>query len=1195
MKKAIILILLLLLMIPNANGMRLVRTFADGTVELTGTPPEMGNVTGNLSLPRECYVLDAHLNLSISGTGCADNLSVGNKTIWAFGGKGLGRYGCQDSFSDGLAIASLAFPRPDVTKNFSVYLPKNCIVNAAQMQVTASGEEKYQQLFNNTGYLDYKNSAECVAGGGDVDADGYGDFVVGRANSSNSGSLTVIKGGDELSGARRMDFGNSTSDDYFGLSLAMTDLNGDGYDDIIVGAKANHTVAGTWGAVLVYFGGERMHNSSDHPGFAPDMVLRQGNGFFGTSVAKAGDVNGDGYDDLIVGAPNNSTGADAIGSAYVYFGGPQLDDIADVTIKGHFKNDFAGGSVDGIGDINGDGYDDLIVGAAGSIAAIPGRARIYLGGPAMDNVTDLELSEGSVYDAFGYSVSGAGDVNGDGIPDIIIGAPDNQTGGQAYIFYGGWPMSGKPDVLLTGDQTNDGFGFSVSGAGDQNQDGFDDVVVGAPWGADKTGSAYLCFGGSPMDSTKDIVFNGEAKNDKCGYSVSGCLDLNRDGRDDFIVGAVGYVNGHAYVYTHSGGVRGIIITLNGSHIFYWQSILNSTCPINWSWAVNYNKAKAPVDFTDAYGNDIVKLTYNVTTWSEGTVNISALDFIYNGTATTKDFSPVLNNFIQGYRGSQVVAGNLSVPLRLSGDETASLKIDAVNITLDDAPQAVSSIPESFMYRDSGRMLFNLRDYFRDDIDPAEALEYAILPIKNASVVNLSVLSNQYLFVDAFNGSANDGWAGVVSGRVVCTDTRGSRTMSNEFLVNVLNNSHAPIISSLPVLTADIGSEYTYQVMASDPASDPLRYSLVLMPKGMHIDPIQGNISWVPAYGGSFDICLAVAGGPDVTYQNFTIKVNRPPGFQSTPVPYATVGIEYVYNVSAIDPDNDHITYYLCSTIEGMRIDSQRVSWVPEAEGNFSVSILALDGRAAAYQNFTIEVFPPGQNLPPWFSSTPDLNAMVGMEWVYFARATDPDGDALTYTLVTEIPGMQFDPSTGLLKWTPLDSQVGRQNIMLRVSDGRGGVAEQNFTITVIEQELPAMTPRCNITEPLQGAIVRGHLVVKGVSNCGQRQGALVQVRVDGSDWGHAVGIETWIFEVDTLHLKNGMHRIEAIVIDGQNNSQIVSVDVRVNNNANSAPNGGRFPVWLTVALAVIILAIVVIVLLIARFRRKTVVLPNPSR
>ena len=151
---------------------------------------------------------------------------------------------------------------------------------------------------------------------------------------------------------------------------------------------------------------------------------------FGFSVSTAGDVNGDGYSDIIVGARSNDAGGTDAGRAYIYFGGTSIDNIADVIMTGEAAGDQFGISVSTAGDVNGDGYSDVIVGARSNDAggSNAGRSYIYFGGTSMDNTADVIMTGEAAFDNFGISVSTAGDVNGDGYSDVIVGAYFNDAG-----------------------------------------------------------------------------------------------------------------------------------------------------------------------------------------------------------------------------------------------------------------------------------------------------------------------------------------------------------------------------------------------------------------------------------------------------------------------------------------------------------------------------------------------------------------------------------------------------------------------------------------------------------------------------------------------------------------------------------------------------------------------------------------------
>ncbi len=393
----------------------------------------------------------------------------------------------------------------------------------------------------------YGNS---VSDAGDVNGDGYSDVIVGAYGmSSFQGRVFVYYGGATINITADLTITGEFTGDSFGTSVSSAgDANGDGYDDILIGASGFSTGSGK---VYLYLGGENIDGNADK-----FFNAENASDNFGISVNGCGDINGDGNSDIIAGANLSDINGVSSGRAYIYFNTMTGADIEDLTFTGFLANDQLGSSVSSAGDVNGDGYGDIIIGANGyNNGADQGRAYIYFGGSAMNNTADVILTGTSAGDEFGSTVSSAGDVNGDGFGDVIVGAPGYLTEqGRAYIYYGGSSMNSSADVILTGASSNDDFGFSVSDAGDVNGDGYSDVIAGAHGyiaGTDH-GSAYIYFGGASMNNTADVTLTGSAAGDNFGYSVSSAGDVDGDGYSDVIVGAYGYNaatnQGRAYIY-----------------------------------------------------------------------------------------------------------------------------------------------------------------------------------------------------------------------------------------------------------------------------------------------------------------------------------------------------------------------------------------------------------------------------------------------------------------------------------------------------------------------------------------------------------------------------------------------------------------------------------------------------------------------
>jgi cytohesin len=273
-----------------------------------------------------------------------------------------------------------------------------------------------------------------------------------------------------------------------------------------------------------------------------DLILSptsSGKGNFGWGFNIHGDVNRDGCDDLLVGAGwwNGNRGR-----AYLYFGGADMDGIPDQIYTGETAGDFLGDGGAALGDVNGDGYDDVIIGARG-YNNNDGRLYIFFGGIDMDKEPDVILDgEPGKTGAFSCNCLSVGDIDKDGYADVLVGACGyDRKRGRVYLYYGGEPMDSSADVVFDGERTDDFYGRNATIGQNVDGDGYKDILIGARTAPDGTrnGRVYLFYGGNrnQIDAVCDMTFTPPIGRPREFGSSLDIYDIDSDGYADVVIGA----------------------------------------------------------------------------------------------------------------------------------------------------------------------------------------------------------------------------------------------------------------------------------------------------------------------------------------------------------------------------------------------------------------------------------------------------------------------------------------------------------------------------------------------------------------------------------------------------------------------------------------------------------------------------------
>ena len=450
--------------------------------------------------------------------------------------------------------------------------------------------------------------------------------------------------------------------------------------------------------------------------------------------------------------------------------------------------------------------------------------------------------------------------------------------------------------------------------------------------------------------------------------------------------------------------------------------------------------------------------------------------------------------------SSAQVGNHNVALKVEDmiglSDTQSFTITVANV--NDPPQITS---EAITLATQGELYSYGMEV--SDPDPADTITYSLSVSPSGMTINPST---GLIFWTPCNSQVGDNDI-----TVVAADNDGFSNEQN-FIISVADINDPPQITSTAVTSATENQPYSYDINGHDPdRSDNITYSLPLSPSGMTINPSTGLILWTPcdSQTGDNDVSVMVEDQDGLFHvQSFTIPttdVNNPPNITSTAVTTATEDQSYSYEVDDYDPDkNDIHTYSLTTSPSDMTIDPNTglVSWTPSNShvGTNDVTVVVEDQNGLYdTQSFVITVL--DMNDPPQIISTAETTATVGATYSYDVEALDPDSpNTLTYSLTTSPEDMTIDPLTGLIQWTPYNSQEENQNVTVSVQDDAGLSDMQSYSITI-------------------EASVNKYAIIIGISDY-KYTGDLSYCDEDATSWYHhlvAQGYTCWVYGDSNPH------------------------------------------------------------------------------
>jgi hypothetical protein len=911
------------------------------------------------------------------------------------------------------------------------------------------------------------------------------------------------------------------------ISRNNGDLNGDGYDDLVIGYPFdNYDLRGR---VQILFGGEDMEERPDNSTVA-DVIIRGEMDYshMGSLVSILGDVNGDGIDDL--GMVAEGYHDSYYGRFYLFLGRSEWNysysgDEADGIVSGDNTAMSWGDSIEGVGDINGDGLDDIAIGDGFSSGSNPfcgkvfilfGRTGAWPDGGAVSGECDASYEGFSSYQYLGYDVCGPGDINGDGYADLATSSYANDTyTGAVYIVFGrasGWSkdvLISDCNVVICGEGPFDYFGVTFSGNGDLNADGLNDLVVsatGSDQGASGGGKVYVFNGRQTWPGCIDagsayLQIVGEVSNRALGYRVLIVPDINADGLADLLIGSSYYdcgaltYCGVVHLYYGDASLQGSLDASDSDASFIGESssdFLGDQIGIVGDLTGHgYQQVALTSPWNDEGASGAGKIYILGNGRNNDPLDISSMlvysDPDYSKIASVIDIGETAYIEVKGIDGNSTTRDIVFINMTANMSHSIPLKVSLMETGTNTGIYRGKYTVRQFCYGETMSLVPQLdpsktfilkvdtpvRLSFLETAYQIEEDQELSMAVKNLGYCKDPVWEFQ---VDAdwlefdpgtgrIHGAPDNGDVGSYKANI--TIKGYERTDIKAFSVKVKNI--APSIMTPNAPCAEEDALYRIDYASTEDGEPGIAWKLSTDAMWLRIDPLTGVLSGTPTNDdlGTYYVEVMVDDGNkgiDKSAFNLTVvNTNDAPVIATDDITTVNQGTKYIRTYSATDPDQDDtLAWVLFSDASWLSIDGSTISGTPGPYdvGIFTVNVSVADASGALDSHeFALQV--QNVNDAPSFTSFPtDSEVTSGSVFTWRINATDPDGDALTYSVKTvPLTAMTIDKD-GNIRWTVTNDVFSEDanSLLVQITASDGSLKTTNsFRLAVIMTLPPIST------------------------------------------------------------------------------------------------------------------------------------------